>query len=215
MKLKEKRMMSYFIEAAIEIIEEEGIEAITLRKIAERSGYNSATLYNYFKNLDVLLIYASVTYLKDYIKELKKIVGPVNDPIERYIKIYEVFNDFCFRYPDIYFNMFYGIYSDMLNEIIAEYYDIFPEELEGIDEDLSVMLTSGDIYKRDEAITKSFLNHGYTKDDIKFLIDTTIRVHSSYLYEVVINKNIDKEVHKDKFNKYLRELIERVGDKNE
>ncbi len=30
----------------------EGMEAITLRKVADLAGYNGATLYNYFKDLD-------------------------------------------------------------------------------------------------------------------------------------------------------------------
>ncbi|MDX5609295.1 TetR/AcrR family transcriptional regulator, partial [Clostridioides difficile] len=44
----------YFIEAAQNIMENEGIENITLRKVADMAGYNSSTLYKYFKNLDHL-----------------------------------------------------------------------------------------------------------------------------------------------------------------
>ena len=36
-----------WLEAALE----EGIEAITIRKVAALAGYNSATLYNYFANI--------------------------------------------------------------------------------------------------------------------------------------------------------------------
>ncbi|MET3618282.1 AcrR family transcriptional regulator [Peptoniphilus olsenii] len=215
MKLKEKRMMSYFIEATREIIDEEGINKVTIRRIADKSGYNSATLYNYFKNLDVLLIYASISYFKDYIEDLRRRVNKVKDPIERYVAIYEVFNDFSFKYPDIYFNMFYGIYNDMLSDIIKEYYLIFPEELEEVDEDLSTMLTSGDMYKRDQAITKEFKCLGFSQEDVDFIIETTIRVHTSYLHQVVINKNIDKKAHSESFIVYLKELIKRVGDNNE
>lgn len=213
MKLKERRVMSYFIEATIEIIEKEGINKVTIRKIADKSGYNSATLYNYFKNLDVLLMYASVKYLEDYIKDLKKKIVKIDNPIDRYIKIYEVFNDFCFKYPDIYFNMFYGIYKNMLSEIINEYYMIFPEEIEGIDEDLMLMLTSGNIFERDKAITKGFLKCGYNEEDVNFIIETTVRVHSSYLHEVMINKDKDNEKEKEKFIEYLKDLIRRVGNK--
>lgn len=215
MKLKEKRMMSYFIEATREIIDEEGINKVTIRRIADKSGYNSATLYNYFKNLDVLLIYASISYFKDYIEDLRRRVNKVKDPIERYVAIYEVFNDFSFKYPDIYFNMFYGIYNDMLSDIIKEYYLIFPEELEEVDEDLSTILTSVDMYKRDQAITKEFKCLGFSQEDVDFIIETTIRVHTSYLHKVVINKNIDKKAHSESFIAYLKELIKRVGDNNE
>ncbi|MBE5959849.1 MAG: helix-turn-helix transcriptional regulator [Lachnospiraceae bacterium] len=36
------------METACEIIETEGIEAATIRNIAAKAGYNSATIYSYF-----------------------------------------------------------------------------------------------------------------------------------------------------------------------
>ena len=58
-------MMSYFIIAAQQIIQEEGIKAVTIRKVAALAGYNSATIYNYFENLENLLFFASMKYLRD------------------------------------------------------------------------------------------------------------------------------------------------------
>ena len=43
-----QQTMGYFINAALEIIEEEGIDSLSIRKTAEKAGYNSATLYHYF-----------------------------------------------------------------------------------------------------------------------------------------------------------------------
>lgn len=57
---KRKRVMAYFINATIELMEEIGIENLTIRKVAERAKYNSATLYNYFDSLDELEMFASV-----------------------------------------------------------------------------------------------------------------------------------------------------------
>ena len=44
-ELQKKRILMYFIEAAQNIMENEGIENITLRKVADMAGYNSSTLY--------------------------------------------------------------------------------------------------------------------------------------------------------------------------
>ena len=52
-----------FINAAAEIMEEEGVESLTLRKVSGRAGYNSATLYNYFNDLEHLVACASVRWL--------------------------------------------------------------------------------------------------------------------------------------------------------
>lgn len=215
MKLKEKRMMSYFIDSTREIIDKYGFDEISIRKIAEHSGYNSATLYNYFKNLDVLLIYSSISYFKDYIIDLRSKIKNITNPIDRYIEIYKVFNEYAFKYPDIYFNMFYGKYSKLLPEIIDDYYNIFPEELKKNDvddmEDITKMFRKGDIYKRDYEITKEFIKFGISSEDTYFIIDTTIRVHSSYLYQVIYNKNLNLDEHKKNFIDFLNYLIKRIG----
>lgn len=65
---KRKRIMSYFINATIELMEKEGIENLTIRKVAEQAKYNSATLYHYFSNLDELELFASVKCLDEYMQ---------------------------------------------------------------------------------------------------------------------------------------------------
>ena len=61
-----QRVLKYFIEATQLIIQKEGMEAVTIRKVAEIAGFNSATLYNYFQDLDQLLLYASLNHLTSY-----------------------------------------------------------------------------------------------------------------------------------------------------
>ena len=51
-ELQRKRMITYFVEATCKIIDTDGVEAVTVRKVANLAGYNSATLYNYFDNLN-------------------------------------------------------------------------------------------------------------------------------------------------------------------
>ena len=48
-------MWKYFVDATAEIIEEEGLENVTIRKVADKAGYNSATIYNYFSEISHLL----------------------------------------------------------------------------------------------------------------------------------------------------------------
>lgn len=49
------RMWKYFVDATAEIIEEEGLENVTIRKVADKAGYNSATIYNYFSEVSHLI----------------------------------------------------------------------------------------------------------------------------------------------------------------
>ena len=45
-----------FIEATKHILQEDGYDHLTIREIAQRAGYNAATLYHYFRDLDELII---------------------------------------------------------------------------------------------------------------------------------------------------------------
>ena len=74
---KRKRIMSYFINATIELMEKEGIENLTIRKVAEQAKYNSATLYHYFSNLDELELAYAITIHKSQGSEYPAVVLPL------------------------------------------------------------------------------------------------------------------------------------------
>lgn len=64
-EIQRQRMMTYFIDAAKEIIKEEGVKGITARKIGEKAGYSYATIYNYFGDINSLLMYCAFEFLED------------------------------------------------------------------------------------------------------------------------------------------------------
>ena len=43
--IKKRRVMMYFIEATQDLILNEGIENLSIKKIADKAGYNTATIY--------------------------------------------------------------------------------------------------------------------------------------------------------------------------
>lgn len=59
---KRKRIMSYFINATIELMEKEGIENLTIRKVAEQAKYNSATTVQ--RCIIISLIWMNWNYLQ-------------------------------------------------------------------------------------------------------------------------------------------------------
>ena len=54
--IKANRVKSYFIEAAKEIIIKEGPENVSVRKIANLSGYSYGSIYNYYTELNELMV---------------------------------------------------------------------------------------------------------------------------------------------------------------
>lgn len=128
-EMQKKRMLSYFIEATQQIMEEEGLENISIRKIAKRAGYNSATIYNYFTDIDQLILLASMKYFRNYTIALSKHIREDGDPYQNFLNVWNFFCDTSLEYPQIFYNLFFNKHSAHLDEIVKIYYGIFPDEL--------------------------------------------------------------------------------------
>lgn len=64
-KSKRERVRTLFAETAKEIIRREGVEVITVRRVAEEAGYTFASIYNNFENIDELLQYSRELIVRD------------------------------------------------------------------------------------------------------------------------------------------------------
>ena len=78
--------------AAREIAEEEGLDGLTVRRIAARIGYSGGTLYNLFENLDDVVVHLNARTLESLYEELAREI-PDDDPettvralTERYVR---------------------------------------------------------------------------------------------------------------------------------
>lgn len=72
-ELQETRMKGYFLEATREILKGEGLKAISARSVAERAGYSFATIYNYFRDINDLVLLCVKDFqneCEEYVKEL-------------------------------------------------------------------------------------------------------------------------------------------------
>lgn len=159
------QIFACFVNAASEIMEKEGMEGLTLRKVAQKAGYNSATLYNYFKDLDHLIMYASMKYFQAYNENLAIYMTELKDPYLRFISIWEFFCDTAFQHPHAFYNLFYGRYSAEVEEIIRSYYKVFPEELGEMDDTVREMLSHGALPERNMSILRPLVQEGYLTEE--------------------------------------------------
>lgn len=155
-----KQIFACFINAASELMERDGMDSLTLRRIAQKAGYNSATLYNYFKDLDHLTVYASMKYFEDYNRNLARYLADEHDPLQRFLFMWRFFCASAFRHPRAYYDLFYGKYSEELGEIVRTYYDIFPDELGELDDSVVEMLYCGSLHERNEQMLRPVLEEG-------------------------------------------------------
>ena len=184
LSIRQKRVMTYFIEATEKLIGEDGIDSLSRRKIATEAGYNSATLYNFFQDLEHLVLFASVRYLREYVEELQDAVKPEMNSLETYRLIYEKFTQTCLRFPELFYNMFFGHYSAKLDEVLKQYYEIFPDELSQHTGFIRRMLSQGNIYERDLAYMDALVADGFvTEEKKKATVQILVRTHQSFIYE--------------------------------
>lgn len=200
--IQKKRMMSYFIEATNEIIENEGLDSLTIRKVADKAGYNSATLYNYFDNLKHLIFFSSIRHLSDYATDLPNYLEKSKNPIDSCLKVWECFSKHSYTNPTVYQLIFFGGFSsDTVNSSIRTYYEIFPEQINDEVKEYMPMLMEDNLYKRDYILLKKALKDNTTinEEDIKNINEMNILIYRGMLSNMVdnyLNLSIDDAVNK-------------------
>ncbi|MCP4751393.1 MAG: TetR/AcrR family transcriptional regulator [Proteobacteria bacterium] len=101
-ELQEQRMKGYFIQATKEILRGESFSALSVRNIADRAGYSYATLYNYFKNINELVLHC----IKDFQDECEEIVKSdvENCPkgTEKIKAIIRSYSNYFVQYPSVF-----------------------------------------------------------------------------------------------------------------
>lgn len=117
-----------YIEITSDILQQEGIESVTIRKVAERAGCTSAVLYKHFENKEHLIMLASVRFLEPYIIEfIKQSSREDLSPLQVDLLLWRTFINEAFRNKPYYELMFFSDHRDMLEDCVYEYYQMFPE----------------------------------------------------------------------------------------
>lgn len=202
-------MMTNFINAARELIDEIGIEKLTLRKIATRAGYNSATVYNYFENLDHLTFYAAMGTISDYSKALSSRLQDTENAMDVFLKVWETFCDYAYDKPEIYNAIFFPKLNKNWDYYMEEYYTFFPLDLEGLNINVTTMILRGDIKKRARSTVEGCVEEGYIrKEDAKDFNDMTLLIFEGFLVRM-LRKIITYDEARTLTMKYIKAITER------
>lgn len=205
------RIMSYFIDATHKVIEQDGVEAVTVRKVAELAGYNSATLYNYFSNLNHLVGYAAIKYLKDYYLILDDYIKEADTSELKYLKIWEVFCLHSYQRPKIFKAIFFLTPNDDVKEIFDNYFEIYPSDFGVHTEDLLPMLNAHSIHDRNRQSLMRLVNdnvvEGATVDELN---DMTILLYRGFLDKLICSEEgqLNKVEEIDRIIAHIRRLID-------
>lgn len=201
------RVMMDFINAADHIIMQEGIDKVTLRKVSTKAGYNSATLYNYFENLDHLVFFAAMGLIKDYANALETYVQDSKNAMDRFLMVWECFCDYAFDKPEVYNALFFPKLDKDMEEYVQQYYSLFPNDLRSTDKTISTMLLKSDITSRGMTTIKDCVEEGYIrKDDSETLNELTLMIFEGILKKVLSGK-ISYEEARNKTMYYIKSIV--------
>ncbi len=188
------QMIATFLKATQQIINEEGLEQISIRKVAKIAGFNSATIYLYFQDLDELITIASMGYLEEYCRQLEANTPKISSAYEIYLYTWKLFCQFAFKNPQIYYHLFYNTHSKPLNESVAKYYQLFPNALSHCSSTIWEMLHSGSLEKRNYQVLYPLVKEGMIEEEsVELINDLTLCYFRKILESVCENPNLDSE----------------------
>jgi AcrR family transcriptional regulator len=129
--IKKEFVKSKFIDAAKSIILQNGVSSVTVRRIAEITGYSYATIYHYFQDLNTLLLDTKLSMIREMIAAGDTQTVIAESSLERIKQQARLTAGFFIDNPNI-FEFFYQYKMDESNamamrslELEKAYYDDF------------------------------------------------------------------------------------------
>ena len=122
-----KNIQTRILEAALDIIVQEGYPALTMRRIASKIGMTAPNIYNYYKSKDELYISLVIQGFEILQRDLTSVYEAHQDPVERGAALARAYLDFgikhssyydiMFTYPTPKYNDYVGTPLEKLSEV--------------------------------------------------------------------------------------------------
>ncbi|MDN4084477.1 TetR/AcrR family transcriptional regulator [Paenibacillus polymyxa] len=177
-EIQRKRIIEYFIEATQSIIEKDGVENVTIRGVSSLAGYNSATLYNYFDNLNQLISFSLINSVLEYFVSLSNIITSDNKSYITFLLTWREYAIFSFQKPEMYTHIFYSKYSDDVLSQVACYLELFPNPNFSKESEIQKRILGASIEERDNLIADPCIKDGYIDNkDKKYIFDFCYALH--------------------------------------
>lgn len=206
------KIIVMFISAAREVIETEGLRNVTVRKVADIANCNSSLLYFYFKDVDELVTMASMSYLEKYTKTLAADLKKLDNDYDIFIHTWDVFSFYALNNPVIFNQIFYKEHKVDLKNMIAEYYRLFPAQLDAVNESVKNMLFQGSLAERNMDVLIPLAEKGYIAKDNLDLVNELMLSYFREILDRSIQSDggmIEIEQLRKKFMEGVRYLIDK------
>lgn len=190
-KLQTARMWRYFLDAASELMKEKKLDQITIRQIADRAGYTSSTVYNYFRDLSHLKFFAAMRFTRPYLLDLPNYMEKGTNTIEKWLYAWECFCRHSFALPEVYRMLYIENLGDIPEELIQSYHNIYENELIDLSEEVQTIITQHNIATRSSLYIQDAAKEGFMKEkDIEYIAGTTMHIWMGMLMTVLNKRKI-------------------------
>lgn len=208
-EIQQARMFKYFIDATVEHIEEEGLHNVKVREIAEKAGFTSSTLYNYFQDLSHLKFFAVMRYTRAYFQELPEYMARGENTIDKWLYGWECFCKHSFKNPEIYSLLFTKNLGKVPNEVIDQYYQIFSSDLFDLSEEIRSIVMHHNISKRSALYIQDSVQEGFMSEEyIEYISDVTMLIWTGMLTDMMnLRRSISSEEATRKTMEYIYKAI--------
>ena len=197
-----------YIEAAYELLARDGVQGVSIRKVADEVGCSSAALYRHFPDIDKLVVVASIRFLRDYIEDARLLSTVDLNPLELNLQLWECLAYYSFRNADVYENLFCGgVGGGLYTEAVLEYFDEYPEDLAGLkDFMLDMFRDATTIAERDSILLSRAVEAGMiSKDAAAYLCKV-----DSYLYRGMLADVRGRDLDDEDYRWVTREFMDLI-----
>ena len=194
-----------YIEAAYELLERDGLEGVSIRKVAEEVGCSSTALYRHFPDIDKLITVASIRFLSDYAEDARTLSQVEMNPLELNLQLWECLAFYSFQNADVFENLFYGDQTGTLySEAVSEYFTHYPEDLMGLKDFMFDMLMFSTIEERDAILLERAEEQGMlSKKGAAYLLKI-----DSYLFRGMLADLRGRVLSEEDFRKATHEFMQ-------
>lgn len=195
-----------YIEAAYELLMRDGLEGVSIRKVAEEVGCSSAALYRHFPDIDKLIAVSSIRFLRDYIEDARLLSKVDMNPLELNLQLWECMAYYSFHNADVFENLFFGSANgSQYAEAVREYFSEYPEDLAGLkDFMLDMFRDATTITERDSVLLMRAAESGMlTREGALYLcrLDT-------YLFRGMLSDVVGRELEDSDYRMITREFMD-------
>lgn len=208
------RVMLDFVDASTHLLKTGGFKNVSIRKTAVLAGYNSATLYNYFNNLDHLLFISSMQLMKNYLHDLESRIKKDHNAMDVFLLVWDSFCQYAFDAPELYHTIFFTHEVEVVDQYLMDYYELFPGDVMSSNDTIKQMVGSLDISARGLSTINQCVKEGFLKrEDANRVNEITIFIFKGIL-DRVLRDQLDANEAKKKAMDYIVSIVRFAAQKD-